>query len=246
MGSPTKGQHPTDRWETEAPWRSGEAARPSWWVPLPADFQPCLVSCLSGRRLCALGGSCWGKSQRYHFGELTPSGRTRSSRPFGAGWNQGRLSHHELGPGVILALRCSVSEMHLGLSKRQCSCLRNGENSQGRRELCQLLNVVSQLIPPLQRPWPPWAAPQISTGPPPRLGRAAIASVILWGRQARLGIQWPSGEQWCLCPREAQLNTLPSFHTWPRCLDSASVSPCSRARLHPTPARQIPSLLRLC
>lgn len=178
-----------------------------------------------------MGGSCWGKSQCYHFGELTLLGRTRSSWPFGAGWNQGRFSHHELGPGVILALRCSGSEMHLGLSKHQCFCLRNGENSQGPTVRTQ--GAVSALKhgfstdTAIATALASLGSPPNLNWPPPRLGRAAIASVILWGRQARLGIQWPSGEQWWLCPREAQLNTLPSFHTWPRCLDSASVSLCS-------------------
>lgn len=178
----------------------------------PADV-PALPGLLPfWRRLCALGGNCCGKTPGITYWRIDSFRQgSLSSRPFRGGQNQGWLSPHEQGAGVILALWCSVSGTHLGLSKLQCSCVRNGENSQGparwTRGPMSALEHGSSTDLTIAAALASLGHPPISTSPP-GLGRAAVVSVILWGRQAWLGSQWPSGEWSWLCPQEAQLQTL--------------------------------------
>lgn len=94
------------------------------------------------------------------------------------------------GQVVILALWCSVSGTHLGLPKLQCSCLRNGENSQGPTMWTQgalsALEHGSSTEITIAAPLTSLGHPPISTSPP-GLCRAALVSVVLWGVSGPVG-----------------------------------------------------------
>ena len=200
----------------------------------PADV-PALPGLLPfWRRLCALG-NCYGKKPGRTYWRIDSFRQgSLSSWPFRAGQNQGWLSPHEQGAGVILALWCSMSGTHLGLFKFQCSCVRNGENSQGPAGWTR--GPMSALEHGSPTDLTIAAAPASLGHPPPQSqlvprDGTGKGSCCFWDSVGPPGLAWESVAQWgvvlAVSPRSPVTNTLPSFHTWSRCLDLASVSPCS-------------------